>query len=148
MMQFGRKLIQEQRGSTIVLVGLSLLLLLTVAGLVIDGGTMYAAKSHLQKTANAAALSGAQELTGNESDVQAIVNDILTHHGEQASLTGTDINMKSTVRVHLSKKNSARVRPAVRQERRNGGSESRRPYSADECSERSGTSRHRQQDCA
>lgn len=104
MMQLARKLIKEQRGSTVVLVGLSLLLLLTVAGLVIDGGTLYAAKSHLQKTANAAALSGAQELTGKESDVKAIVNDILTHHGEQASLTGTEINMKSTVRVNLSKK--------------------------------------------
>jgi hypothetical protein len=104
MVRFGNKLFREQQGSTIVLMGFSLLLLLTVVGLVIDGGTMYAAKSHLQKTVNAAALSGAQELTGKESDVRAIVGNIITRHGEQASLALTDVKMQSTVRVQLSKK--------------------------------------------
>lgn len=103
MRQFLKKLIREQRGSTVVLVGASLLLLLTIAGLVIDGSTMYAAKSHLQKTANAAALSGAQELTGEEADVRAIVGDILEQHGEQASLVGAKVEMKSNVRVQLRK---------------------------------------------
>lgn len=77
-----------------------------MAGLVVDGGTMYAVKSHLQTTANAAVLSGAQELTGEQSDVEAIVGDILAHHNEQSSLAPQDlkIDMKSTVRVKLSKK--------------------------------------------
>jgi hypothetical protein len=104
MIRSGIKWLRDQRGSTAVLVGLSFTLLLTATGLVVDGGTMYAAKSHLQKAANAAALSGAQELTGKQSDVQAIVEDILTRHGDKMSLTGTDIHMKSTVRVYLSKK--------------------------------------------
>ncbi|CAM3951949.1 Tad domain-containing protein [Cohnella lubricantis] len=99
-----RKLIREQQGSTVVFAGLTLLLLLTVAGLVVDGGTMYAAKSHLQKTANAAALSGAQELTGEQSDVEAIVDDILAQHNEESSLVGTKIDMKSQIRVQLQKK--------------------------------------------
>jgi hypothetical protein len=104
MIRLCRNLTRDQQGSTIVLVGLTFILLLTVTGLVVDGGTMYAAKSHLQKTANAAALSAAQELTHSESDVNAVVNDILQRHREQTSLTATDIQMKSTVRVHLSKK--------------------------------------------
>jgi hypothetical protein len=104
MVRIGRKLLREQQGSSIVLMGLSLTLLLTVAGLVVDGGTMYATKSHLQKSANAAALSGAQALTRTDSEVKAIVGDILQHHGEESSLTGTDVQMNSTVRVHLSKK--------------------------------------------
>ncbi|WP_123043085.1 Tad domain-containing protein [Cohnella candidum] len=95
--------LRDERGSTAVLVGLSFLLLLTATGLVIDGGTMYAAKSHLQKTANAAVLSGAQELTGQEANVRAVIGDILQRHGESSSLTGTDVQMKSTVRITLRK---------------------------------------------
>ena len=98
-----KKLIRDQRGGTIIFAGLSLTLLLTVAGLVVDGGTLYVEKSHLQKAANAAALSGAQELTGTKSDVEAIVNDIVAHHGEQSSLAETEIELKSKVRVKLEK---------------------------------------------
>jgi hypothetical protein len=104
MVRFGKKMFREQQGSTIILMGFSLMLLLTVVGLVIDGGTMYAAKSHLQKAANAAVLSGAQELTGQQPVVENIVNDILLHHHEENSLIGKpEIQMKSNVRVHLQK---------------------------------------------
>ncbi|WP_373231874.1 pilus assembly protein TadG-related protein [Cohnella sp.] len=103
LIRLGRKLIKEQRGSTIVLMGLSMLLLLTVVGLVVDGGTMYASKSHLQKVANAAALSGAQELTGQEARVEEIIEDILLQHHEEESLVGTEVQMKSSVRVQLKK---------------------------------------------
>jgi hypothetical protein len=103
MVSIGKKLIREQQGSTIVLMGFALLLLLTVVGLVIDGGTMYAAKSHMQKVANAAALSGAQELTGQQSAVENVVNDILLKHHEEDSLVATDIQLKSNVQVSLEK---------------------------------------------
>ncbi|TYP69430.1 Tad domain-containing protein [Paenibacillus methanolicus] len=95
--------IEEERGSTIVLAGLSMLLLLTIAGLVVDGGIMYAEKSHLQKTANAAALSGAQELTGRSGAAEAVVQSILEAHGEQGSLISAEIVPMSTVRVKLKK---------------------------------------------
>ncbi|MFC4098840.1 pilus assembly protein TadG-related protein [Paenibacillus xanthanilyticus] len=96
--------IKEERGSTIVWAGLSMMFLLTIAGLVVDGGIMYATKSHLQKTANAAALSGAQELTGQVGAAEAVIGSILAAHGEQSSLTGTEIAPMSTVRVKLEKK--------------------------------------------
>lgn len=103
MVRLGRKLVRDQQGSTVVLVGLSLVLLLTVVGLVVDGGTLYVVKSHLQKAANAAVLSGAQELTGEQTDVEAIIGDILLSHNEGNSLTAAEIEMKSSVRVHLSR---------------------------------------------
>ncbi|MBB3113824.1 hypothetical protein FHS18_005937 [Paenibacillus phyllosphaerae] len=95
--------LREERGSTIVLAGMSMLFLLTVVGLVVDGGTMYAAKSHLQKTANAAVLSGAQELTGQSAAVTTVIGSILAQHGEQGSLVRTDIVPQSSVRVTLRK---------------------------------------------
>lgn len=101
--RLGEKLVKEQRGSTIVLMGFSMILLLTVVGLVVDGGTMYVSKSHLQKVANAAALSGAQELTGEEVQVKGIIDDILLHHHEEDSLVASEIQMKSSVRVQLEK---------------------------------------------
>ncbi|MFC5469337.1 pilus assembly protein TadG-related protein [Cohnella suwonensis] len=103
MLRKAKKLLREQQGSSIVLMGMSLLLLLTVAGLVVDGGTMYAAKSHLQKVANAAALSGAQELTGQQATVEQVIDDILNKHHERDSLAESNIEMKSNVRVSLHK---------------------------------------------
>lgn len=103
MVRLFKKFVRDQQGGTIIFAGLSLALLLTAAGLVVDGGMLYAEKSHLQKAANAAALSGAQELTGSESDVATVVDDILAHHGEQSSLAGAEIELKSKVRVTLEK---------------------------------------------
>ncbi|WP_281884278.1 pilus assembly protein TadG-related protein [Paenibacillus sp. YYML68] len=94
---------REERGSTIVLGGMSLLLLLTVSGLVVDGGILYAQRSHLQKVANAAALSGAQELTADQAKVTAVVDDILEQHHERTSLVRTTVTPKTGVRVQLRK---------------------------------------------
>ncbi|RAP73882.1 pilus assembly protein TadG-related protein [Paenibacillus montanisoli] len=98
-----KKLMREQRGSTVVLIGFGLTMLLTVTGLVVDGSTLYAEKSQLQKAANAAALSGAQELTAGQTNVEAIVNDILLQNDEQGSLAGTDVLLKSSVQVNLQR---------------------------------------------
>jgi hypothetical protein len=103
MRRFWKHLASDQRGSTIILAALSMVVMLSAAGLVIDGGTLYATKSHLQKAANAAALSGAQELTGQAANVTAIVSDILQKHNEQGSLVSTEIQMKSSIRLHLQK---------------------------------------------
>ncbi|WP_276355197.1 pilus assembly protein TadG-related protein [Cohnella caldifontis] len=104
MKRFAAAWLRDERGNAAVLVGLALLLMLTATGLVMDGGAMYAAKSHLQKAANAAALSGAQELTGEETDVRSVVEEILAKHGEQADLTMEDVKMGDSLRVHLRKK--------------------------------------------
>ncbi|WLD93940.1 pilus assembly protein TadG-related protein [Alkalihalobacillus sp. AL-G] len=96
-------MIREESGSSIVLIGLAMLAILAILGLVIDGGSLYMTKSHLQKVANAAVLSGAQELTTNEDEVRKVAEKVLIEHTELDSLENMQINMKDKVAVDLEK---------------------------------------------
>lgn len=102
-MKLIRKMIHEQQGSAVILVSFALVGLLGMTGLVIDGGTLYMTKSHLQKAANAAALSGAQELTNDDLAVSEVVNEVLQAHQEQESLAEMYIENDKKVSVHLKK---------------------------------------------
>jgi hypothetical protein len=95
----------EENGSTLVLFALAFVVILASAGLVIDAGILYTTKSHLKKTANAAVLSGAQELTGSNDSVSKIVAEILKEHGEEESLQELSIKTEdeNKVRVILEK---------------------------------------------
>jgi hypothetical protein len=97
------KLAKQQSGSTIMVVSVALMAVLVMTGLVIDGGTIYVSKAHLQKTANAAALSGAQELTNSEAAVSSVVDNVLQFHAEQASLTQKSIEMERKISIGLNK---------------------------------------------
>ena len=57
------KLFKKENGNALVLVSLAMMALLAMGGLAIDGGMLFMTKAQLQKAANAAVLSGAQELT-------------------------------------------------------------------------------------
>jgi Putative Flp pilus-assembly TadE/G-like len=103
MLQFFKKIMKEENGNILVLAALTLVFLMGMAGLAIDGGLVYMTKSQLQKTANAAVLSGAQELTNTNQKVTTVVNDILTAHKESASLTNLEINMGNNVKITLMK---------------------------------------------
>lgn len=96
-------LFRKEEGSVLLLVSLSFMGLLTMTGLVIDGGTMYMTKSHLQKSANAAVLSGAQELTNREDAVREVVTEVLRSHEEEASLKVISITMGNRVEIELVK---------------------------------------------
>ena len=93
-----------EKGSAIVLVALAMVALLCIAGLAIDGSMLYMTKSKLQKVANAAALSGAQELTNSGERVTKVVNDILAAHKESDSFEDLAILEGKKVRVVLSKR--------------------------------------------
>lgn len=93
----------NQTGSTIVLVSLSLVALLAMAGLVVDGGTLFVTKSNLQKAANAAVLSGAQELVTSEEKVTQIVNEVLDAHSETGSLQNLEILIEDKVSLDLER---------------------------------------------
>jgi hypothetical protein len=97
------RIFSEQRGSMVVLSALIMLGLMAVAALVLDGGTLYVSKSKLQNAANAAVLSGAQELTNERSAVTAVVQKILKDHNASDSLVASTIVMEDKVSVHLSK---------------------------------------------
>ncbi|MDP4085046.1 MAG: Tad domain-containing protein [Bacillota bacterium] len=102
-MRLLKKLIREERGNIIILAALSLVGLLGMAGLALDGGLVYMTKSELQKVANAAVLSGAQELTNQEQDVDKVVNDILAAHKESASFENLEVTMGEQVAINLKK---------------------------------------------
>lgn len=97
------KFLKEERGSSLVLVGLAFMGLVLMTGLVLDAGVLYMEKRNLQKTANAAALSGAQELTTDEESVQKIVNDIVEYHEEKNSLEKTNIQLNDRLDVYMTK---------------------------------------------
>jgi hypothetical protein len=98
-----KKLLKNEKGNAILLVALSFMGLLGMAGLAIDGGLIYMTKSHLQKVANSAVLSGAQELTNQEDKVITIVNEILMAHKEESTLTAVQVDMEKKVGVDLTK---------------------------------------------
>lgn len=95
------KLFRKEQGNTLVLISFAMLGLLSITGLVLDGGSLYMTKSHLQKTANAAVLSGAQELLETEAGVEKIANEVLIKHNEQESLQSLSINMNKRVDIEL-----------------------------------------------
>ncbi|MBM7660298.1 hypothetical protein JOC85_001065 [Bacillus mesophilus] len=98
-----KKLRDSENGNAIVLVTIALLVLLTMTGLVIDGGKLFVTKTHLQKTANASVLSGAQKLLEDEETVTHVVHDVLQFHNEEASLQNLSIESNRLVRVELHK---------------------------------------------
>ncbi|MDQ0350781.1 hypothetical protein J2R98_000584 [Alkalibacillus filiformis] len=61
--------VRNEKGGTLILVALSLVVLLGFAALVIDGGLLYAERNKLQKTMDAAVLAGAYEFFEEGGDV-------------------------------------------------------------------------------
>ena len=97
------RIANSQKGSALMMVSIGMVTLMTLAALVIDTGSLFVTKSHLRKSANAAALSGAQELVHNSSSVASIVDTILQAHKESESLLSLNINQNSDVSVKLRK---------------------------------------------
>jgi Putative Flp pilus-assembly TadE/G-like len=95
--------LRNENGNVLVLTAIGLLMLLSVCGLVIDGGLLYLEKSRLEKTANAAALSGAQELTNTESEVRRVAGEILSSHNASGTLESITVKLKESVMLQLKK---------------------------------------------
>jgi hypothetical protein len=93
----------EERGDALILLALVFICLMGFAGLALDGGMIYMTKSELQKVADAAVLSGAQELTNKQENVEQVVQDILNAHHESSSLANLQITMDKQVGINLSK---------------------------------------------
>jgi hypothetical protein len=95
------RLASEERGSTLVFVALAMAVLLGVSAIAIDGGRLFVIRSQLQKTANAAVLSGAQELTHTVEAVDHVVDTVLREHGEWEHKAGAVIELGQRVSVEL-----------------------------------------------
>jgi hypothetical protein len=78
--------LKDENGDGILLSIFFIFIFIAVTGVVVDMGIVYKTKSELRKVANAAVLSGAQELTRDQIYVRGVVNDILKANGEEGSL--------------------------------------------------------------
>lgn len=80
------KLAKEEDGIAVVWFAIIFVVIVFITGLAIDGGRLYETKAELRKAADAAVLSGAQELLTSDASVTNIVNQILVAHNEQSNL--------------------------------------------------------------
>ncbi|MCL6570424.1 MAG: Tad domain-containing protein [Bacillus sp. (in: Bacteria)] len=103
MLYLLKRILKEERGDTLILGAISLMVILAMAGLAIDGSLLYMKKSQLQKEVNAAVLSGAQELTNTEQIVTDTVQAILDAHNDTTSLSELDIEMGNKLSLTLTK---------------------------------------------
>lgn len=95
--------IKEEDGIAVVWFSIVFVVMIFIAGMAIDGGRLYETKSELRKAADAAVLSGAQNLEISNSSVSDIVDKILIAHNEQDSLTNLQITDGSKVSATLEK---------------------------------------------
>jgi hypothetical protein len=99
-----KELIRRENGNVLLLASIAFMGLLAMAGLVIDGSKLYMTKAELQKVANAAVLSGAQELTSDsETVVRDIVDEVILKHDATASLDSVEVVLNEYVKVGLKK---------------------------------------------
>lgn len=98
-----KKLLGKQEGSVTVLIALLITGLLGITALVIDGGTLYVTRAHLKKTANAAVLSGGQELMRPTAVIHGIVHHVLEAHQERNSLVNMTVTEGRNIRLRLKK---------------------------------------------
>jgi hypothetical protein len=80
------KIYTDEKGNGLLLFSLFFLVFIGISGLVIDAGILYKTRTELRKTANAAVLSGAQELTNSNDAVTNVINTILKADGAEGSL--------------------------------------------------------------
>ncbi len=76
-------LFKDENGASFAIVILVLFVMLAVGGLVVDMGIVYKTKIEMRKAANAAALSGVQEIFKGEAAVNKVVEDIVKAHDEK-----------------------------------------------------------------
>jgi hypothetical protein len=86
---------KSENGQAIVLMALSLVVIMGMAALVVDVGSWYHTRRHLQGTADAAALAGAQLLPADSSGAQSMALDYANKNG--GNVLGADITVTSTV---------------------------------------------------
>ncbi|MFZ7945260.1 pilus assembly protein TadG-related protein [Neobacillus sp. 19] len=103
MQYFLKKIVNDEQGNALILGAVTMMFILFMAGLAIDGSLLYMKKSQLQKEANAAVLSGAQELPNTEQKVTDTVQTVLNAHKDAASLSKLDITLGQKVSATLTK---------------------------------------------
>lgn len=93
----------RQRGVSLVLMAVSLIILLGFVALAVDGGNLYVARNELQDAADAGALAGARVLYLNDgSAVNPGCNQVATDTAAANNSQGTPVEVASVRRGHWS----------------------------------------------
>jgi hypothetical protein len=95
-------LLKSEDGIGAVWFALTFIVVIFMAGIAIDGSRLHLAKAELRKAADAAALSGAQELEISDESVTNIVNQILAAHNEEGSLKELNIRPSNQRKVSVT----------------------------------------------
>lgn len=96
------RIMREEEGNGLVWFIFSFFILIGITGLVVDGGILYKTKAELRKAANAAVLSGAQELKTSNNQVEIVVDKILKAHNEENNLKEVSIKPDNTNKVSIT----------------------------------------------
>src|SRR3954463_9316356 len=97
---------QGERGSILILVVLSALIIVGSAGLAVDVGRLYAAKAELSRAVDAAALAGVLEFDGQASgltNAQAKATTYMTMNEPTATASIVADGATSALRISASK---------------------------------------------
>ncbi|MFP5112715.1 pilus assembly protein TadG-related protein [Bacillaceae bacterium C204] len=99
--------LRDESGAVLVIVAISMVALLGVTALAIDGGRLYSEKSKLQKALDAAVLAGAQGLTSGEAQAIEIAQEVSQKNGfplteDDLSLTSDSIRATKQINVPLT----------------------------------------------
>ncbi|KGK89818.1 hypothetical protein DP73_09300 [Desulfosporosinus sp. HMP52] len=87
----------QERGSVVVIVTLLLTVLLGFCAFVADLGLLYAQKSSLQNSVDAAALAGVQELPDNPSEAESIATEYASKNGVENVDIALEANNKKII---------------------------------------------------
>ncbi|MDC0663761.1 TadG family pilus assembly protein [Marinobacter sp. SS21] len=102
-MRYARPGPYRQRGVSLILVSISLLMLLAFAALAVDGGNLYVAKNELHNAADAGALAGASELYLNDGSAVNPGADATAQQVAMANASqGDAVEVASVRRGHWS----------------------------------------------
>lgn len=91
-MTFARR---NERGQAVVLMVISMVAMLGMAAFVLDVGAWYRTKRHLQGTADAAALAGAQKLPENPGAARSLALTYADENGGNVSPSDISVNASS-----------------------------------------------------
>ncbi|MRG85810.1 TadE/TadG family type IV pilus assembly protein [Salinibacillus xinjiangensis] len=99
-----KKIWKREDGAVMVLVALAMSGFLALTALVLDGGSIYLARNQLQKTVDAAALAGAQDLPTFPETASQSAKWVATQNGGATSLSVEFLSDHKGIRVNGEKK--------------------------------------------
>lgn len=90
------RIVKEQKGATLILIAIMTSVFFSLLALVLDGGNLYLEKARVQKIADAAALSGAQELPASQMKAEAKAKEAIELNHDSTSTYSVQFNAELT----------------------------------------------------